>query len=234
MFGKKSFHNDENQMHEMMDNGWEGVIYDHPMPAECGAFIEDQYKRFKIPTSKHFIDLYEMAYRNVLWLFGSRDPYNLFFGLSDVEMTHDWMHYTYELTDDNRFVEELHPEKIETFVYVPGQCEAVFEKLMSMPGLKALPNYLGDIFEEMLDGDWTGERAIDCLPPLAIDDMMDLCTLPDGMIDQQRVKAYIELAQWAALLWFIGPYGRSTRMMCHCVVDVAIRYGEAVLSDACV
>jgi hypothetical protein len=234
MFGEKRFHNEENQMHEMLDGGYDGIIYDHPMPNECWDFIKSQFDRFKIPHEPTLIEIAEGAYRTVLWTFGMRDPYSLFFGISDVNMTHDWKNWTFELMDDKRFVAELHPEKIETYAYVPGQAEAVFNECLSKPGLAALPNYLGMMLGEAIDGEFWGEDPFEEYSPLTKECLNRLCTLPDGAVDKSRIRAYMELVHWAAMIWFIGPLGRDIRRGCHTIIDVTMEFGESILSECSV
>jgi len=225
----------DNQLHEMMDNGYEGVmgICSTP-PKDCLDFCLGQYERFKIPVHEGIMDAIELGVLDSLAVFDYVDPYALFCGISDVIMTNDWSNYAYEVRDNGRYY-EVSPENVETFIYSPGTSEESFHHMMSHPGLQAIPQNLGMAITDMLDGEWRDQE--DCSVAVNSDcrkALEDLCRGPDGVPNYTAVRAYFELAAWGAAAWIIGPPSRDFRMFQHDIFHVVMEHREAILVDGAV
>lgn len=222
-------------LHNWISEGGSGMLglYWHDVPDMCLDFIMCQMTRFNIPFNKDILDVLRVgAYASFSWC-DIQDPYCLFWGVSDVNLTDDWSQNTYELHDlwGHQVSKEADPEYLETFVYVPGQCEAVFEEHLAKPGLLALPNCAGHGISDLLCGEYNGEECWDGIDSTAHNALVALCTNPDGSVDKRRMMAYFELAAWAGFLWLAGPYGREFRREHNLIMDTAIQFGESILLE---
>ena len=203
------------------------------IPPGCLDFIMSQYHRFNVPFP---IEIMEVAIAGASCSFHFADcidPYAMYHGCSDVEVTDEWAEHTYEVfdADGSPFSKEVDPEHTETFRLIPGQCEAYFERQIAMPGLGALPFWHGAQIDDMLDGTYNGEDATDSVSHEVMQLLHRLCAEPGGMVDERKVYAYFELAAWAGWLWLVGPYGRQYRYEQHEIMQVCLDHGEAILVD---
>lgn len=207
-----------------------GIGYDS-IP-ECLDFCLGQYERFKIPVIKEIEEVIEVGIASTLIYVDGVDPYALFNGVSDVDMTDEWSRYTYEVSDYNRYY-EVSPENLETFLHIPGQSEESFNSILSQPGLKAHA-WVGVEISAVLDGDWgMGETCMDRISVPAREALWDLCR-KNGKVNEEMCRAYFELASWAALAWIVGPPSRVFRAQHHDVFAIAMSCGEAILVDGSV
>jgi hypothetical protein len=118
--------------------------------AEIFNYITEWYDYFKLslPPQEIFDVSIEVAFNH----FDRWDPYYLFgYNLTDVELTNDWMTSTFKMTDDG-VTQELDPDHLETFRYVPDQDRQSYEYYVQYPGqLHKLP--CGDDIDMHLVGE---------------------------------------------------------------------------------
>jgi len=221
------------QIWEWVNNSNVGVMgFDGTIPIECLEFCVEQYNRFGVPVHPDMYDVIRIGAGSAFYHCECNDPYALFWEVSDVNITNEWSMYTYEIRDgDRRF--EADPECFETFRYVPGQCEEVFDHIMSHPGLAALPGCVGSELSDILRGEYSDEPAVGNTHGADLEVLRKMCTI-NGVEDWTRINAYYDLAAWAGFAWLAGPPGRIYRMDRHDVIGVAISYGESILLDGCV
>ena len=215
------FDQNEGSLYAWAEGGSVMGIYD--VPDECTAFVLQQVARFNLAYTPRLESLLNYGAAAALGMFDMGDPYAMFWQVSDVDMTQDWRKATYELRE-GRFVKELEPEFVETFVFVPGQAEAVFNKIVyhSVPSLDSLPNDIGFELKERLGedpDDWPDEAAT-ALKELYPDGDMYKCAL-----------TYLELSAWAASAWFLGPASREWRRASHPIIEACLAHGEAILYE---
>jgi len=225
----------EDQLSDWVQNSNSGIIgFEHSdFPPECIDFAYSQYERFKVPMPKHLDDVVLTGIRAALWYMDCADPYALFSGISDVDMTTEWSEHAYEIIDDKRTY-EVNPENVETFRYAPGQDEAVFNQVMSFPGLEALPNMLGTCISDVLGGEYGYHERYEVLDPGVRSSLEILCTRQDGTLNTEMRDAYFDLAAWSAAAWFLGPLARDFRYRHHDIYHTVVNYGEAILVDGSV
>jgi hypothetical protein len=112
------------------------------VPPDCLDFCLSQYRRFNVPAPDFLNEIVTSGACAAYYYLDCIDPYCMFAGISDVNITDDWSAYAYEIVDGGK-VHEVDPTSLETFVYVPGQGEEIFSNLMAHPGLDALPHSIG-------------------------------------------------------------------------------------------
>ena len=206
------------------------------IPTECEEFCREQYARFGIPFPEEIREALVVGASYVFQYLDLVAPYELFNGVSDVDITSDWAEHAYELLGayKDRSM-EISPEHLETFVFVPGQAEETFDYVMSHPGLLALPNRIGyEILEQMNEPYYMGESYHQLVDKACLDTLCVMCTEADGAVNWTRIRAYFELAAWAAFGWFVGPLGRNYRQAVHDVIHTAISFGEAIVLEGSV
>ena len=131
--------------------GLSGISRPQELPKEMYQFMVDQYARFNVPVPTKNI-LLEAAW-STFFTVDYCDPYALLMGLSDVEVTEEWAHHTYDIVMGDGQIQEADPELLETYRLVPGQDRVMFEKIMSNPGLQYIElGTVGDLIEESLSG----------------------------------------------------------------------------------
>lgn len=227
----KTYHQ-ENSLHDWVCNSGQGIMginSPEELPWDMIEFIKAQYQRFKItapPDDVITIGAYAMFYT-----VDTIDPYALLCGLSDVEVSQAWSEMYFEMVNARGTGEPAKPEQLETFVYKPGQDEAVFNHMMAHPGLQAIPYGIGNNIEDVLNGEYYGDDwyGIGCVDSLT-DESKEWLLIHCGK-DRTKMKAYFELAAWAGLAWLIGPYGRDFRYSHHYVFDAASKTGEAIMYE---
>ena len=213
--------------------GMFGVLGSRDLPDESLDFILSQYYRFGIPFPDEVFDVARVGATAALHWADYMDPYCLLWNCSDVNMTQEWCQHTYEIFDLwDSLSREADPLWLETFVYVPGQAEGVFEYCLKHPGLQALPNHVGTGISSLLSGDY-GEECWDGLDGRAEAALRKLCTTPGGL-DRPRMRAYFDLAAWAGFIWLAGPLGRGFRTKNCSIFDVALQHGRGILVEGSV
>lgn len=235
-FGPKTpyDYNHNDQFFEWLDNNYTGIMgieFGSP-PDDCVDFCISQYHRFNIPVIPETLEIVAVCASYPIEYFELQDPYGLFSGVSDVEITDDWSRFAFEILDHGNRYYEPSPETIETYRFVPGRAEEVFDSILSKPGLLALPSRYGQTIQASMKGDewlhdvpWHMTISADARQALE-----ELCRVGDA-VDWGRMHAYAELAAWAAFAWIIGPPSRTFRMQQHDVIMGAIQWGEAILWD---
>lgn len=203
------------------------------VPAECFDFCMSQYERFNVNVPKILHSVVEAGASAAFYYMDCVDPYVLFSGISDVDMTDDWAMHAYEVVDDRGRTHEVDPESVETFVFRPGQDDEVFQKVMSYPGLKALPVGLGESIADVIHGEY-GSDCCYTLSTEADEVLRGICTAADGKFNREMHDAYFELAAWATCAWLIGPAGRDFRYNHHDIFCAVMDHGEAILYDGSV
>jgi len=231
----------EDSLWEWINSSGQGVMGFEfgSIPDECFNFCLTQYARFGVPMSPELHEVITVGGSASFYFADVIDPYALFEGVSDVNMTQDWAYVAYKIFDP-RFPDkrsyEPRGEQVETFVFMPGQAEEKFNFHMARPGLDALPEHHGFGIRDVLSGDYRGDEGIfESVSNAGEAAIIEACTVvgPDGapIVDQRRVESYFELAAWAAYLWLIGPESRDWRMYRHEVMQTAINYGECLIVD---
>jgi hypothetical protein len=224
----------EDQIWDWVSNGNGGLMNFEfgEIPDECIDFCLQQFSRFNVPMPSELISVLVAGASSAFYYSDVVDPYALFRGTSDVDVTDDWSKITYEIHDADGSPQsrEADPQYMETFRFIPGQCEAKFHEMLSRPGLKALPNMIGEMIFEVLEGH--GEEAWDTLDSETELALRAMCTAPGGdRPDPRRMMAYFELSAWAGFIWLAGPLGREYRRQKHDIIGCALEYGECILVD---
>lgn len=224
----------EDQLHDWVANSNQGVMgfTFGDVPPECFAFCMSQYHRFNVPVTDLISEIIIAGSCAAFYYLDCVDPYAIFCGLTDVEMTDDWANHAYEVID-GRVAYEVEPTSVETFIHIPYQDELIFNDIMSKPGLRALPRMLGECISDVLDGEY-GSDCYYTLTSQASAELRRLCTMSDGSINKEMERAYFELASWATVAWLCGPLGRNFRYGHHDIFNVATDNGEAILVDGSV
>jgi len=228
------FDEHQDQLWDWVNNSNQGVMgFDGTVPEECFTFCLEQYARFGIHVPKEIYGAILEAASRVFYLVDIFDPYILFYGISDVNLTSDWSEYTYEVIDTNN-IYEANPEYFETYQCDLEQCDRIFNDILSKPALEALPFGLGANIEDMLEGEMSGESCFDVIDQEIREHMKGLCLDPDGTVNWTKMHAYLRLAAWASFAWLAGPLSRDYRIINHEIFSTALRHGEAIMVDGCV
>lgn len=244
-FAKKAedYEDKERQLDEWMYNTGDGILGGwcfEEIPVECVQFCIDQFARFKIPFTPEMESIIHVGGARAFYLLDVYDPYAMFFGISDVNVTDDWANVTYKIFDirgGSTSSHEPNPHEVESFVFMPGQAEETFRNLIARPGIDALNDTHGhgDLLREILfDPDWH-PHPLTMIKAEARAALEFHCQVPteDGTIkiNDTRMNAYFELAAWASYVWLIGPHSRSYRCYHHEIIGTAVTDGECILSS---
>lgn len=226
----------EASLHDYTNNtgmGLMGIPDPNYLPKELIEFCLSQYDRFNIPRPHQ--NVIEVGAWATYFALDFSDPYALLMGVSDVNYTHDWQSYTYEIKDPNtgRIIEARNVEMLETFsVMQNGQAEVAFNHYMSHPGFESMPDYLVEHITLCLDGEWNSEGdAVAQLSQEAEMDLRALCAKEDGTVDGAKAMNYFKVAAWAAWCWFIGPPSRDFRYDHHDVFHTCFTHGECIIYE---
>lgn len=212
--------------------------YDVICPDDGEEFIRSQYERFgiTIPIGAEFLYRYGVAL--IMDYIDYLDPYLLFWEWSDVRITNDWANYKYQLLDRNNVAHECCYDDLETFAIQPGAAEEFFNHYIVRPGFDALPEALRygtrEFHSEIMSGDrclgrWDETEQMDVEVLRTHAALADVCLLPNGLVDHDRLNAYYDLSIWAGILWFFGPLGREWRKSISDVTEACMQYGECIL-----
>jgi len=221
--GNKTYQKEHSLYDWVADTGYGimNVDYYGNVPDEAVLFCEEQFKRFNITVPpKEVIDVGAGVTLSYLDTFA---PYSLLCGVSDVEVCEDWMEYAYEVTIDNQ-KHEANPEKLETFIYVKGQDEVVFNELIAKPGLESLPYGMGQEIEDALF--YSFAEGIDSVS----NETRKWLERASGG-NTEVINAYFKLPAWATFLWIAGPFGREFRTHNHDLFYQAYKEGYAYLYE---
>jgi len=211
------------------------------VPEECHRFCLEQYHRYKIPMPRCIDTIIRLGAGVSMRYVDYIDPYVLLRnGLSDVEMTDDWHKHAYIVNDGTGNLYEPSPEGIESYGAVPNQADETFHKMMSFPGLDALPYGIGSELKGLINGvsDYCYQEEVpvwDELTAQELEELNRMCLFPNGGgVSSLKFEAYFELAAWAAFAWIVGPLSREFRATHHDIMSVAMTNGECILLDGCV
>ena len=146
---ERDYHNKEAELLNWASyygSGISGIYSPEELPKEMFDFCVSQFERFNMPVPPEDVILRGMwaAFITVDYY----DPYQLFYGETDVIYTDDWMHKTYRLDDDES---DLDPDFLETFELLPDQDVKTFENYINNPGLEKIS--CGDIIEDHVAGE---------------------------------------------------------------------------------
>ena len=136
------------------------------LPDGCFNFVIEQFARFNVPFPESVAEVAIAGASAAFYVCDSVYPYGLFSGTSDVDVTDDWGKHAYELLpwDDGRHAAtEADVENLESFAFMPGQCEKMFNYMMSHPGLQAIPSQVGDHIDEIIENQLNGEEVFDAI-----------------------------------------------------------------------
>lgn len=129
--------------------GMSGLMRPQDLPSEMFQFMITQYQRFGVENLPDEILLSSAwaTFHTIDYI----EPYSLYHGLSDVDVTENWAKNTYDVVKYDGTVQEADPEITETFVLVPDQGEKMFYQMMQHPGFdyKEL-GMVGDFIEEYI------------------------------------------------------------------------------------
>lgn len=232
----RDYHDKDEYLWEYINSTGCGIMgYEfNDVPDDCVQFCLGQYERFNIPLLKSISQIISFGASSTLYFADVYNPYCLFHGVSDVNVTDEWSAITYKIFDPHRIgggSYEPDPNHVESFIFVPGQSEEVFNTVLANPGLDALPN--GDGFEirEVMKGYGSeGNSVLEGIDSACRDELYNICTV-DGVLNKDRVMAYFELAAWAAYAWLIGPPSRGFRIYHNDIIDTVVQDGECILVD---
>jgi len=203
------------------------------IPDGCISFILSQFERFGIPCPAEITDVIVAAASSTFFFIDTVEPYSLFYGTSDVNITGDWAKYTFEINDPyvSGSGKEADPENTETFLMDPNQSQEVFDHCLARPGLDSLPFNIGDGIRAIMRGDYYQEDVFDAMAGDCELYLDDLCATPDGGVDDNKKWAYCELSAWAAFLWAAGPLGRQWRFDNNVIYEACLTHGSCILTE---
>ena len=235
------FQNNGSSLYEWVDQGVDFISEPFDNNSSFFEFAGSQFDRFNIPITQTLgEELFACVARNLSIVYGYDDPYMLFWGSSDVDKTSEWMEYSYEISECgvNSFSHEAEPQMLETYRYSPGQDEEFFNEYIQKPGLDALPYYISQTIEVTLGeyfpfGDW--DTPYEWISKEAYSELLKLCSGVDHngnpITDTEKVKGYYEIALWSAILWSMGPLGRSWRYDAIDTFRLCYDHGSCILYE---
>ena len=233
-----SYADKEDVLYRLLYESGEEMYSGMKLPEDAALFVQDQYNRFKIYLDQSIQLITYMGPGIAIQNIQQTDPYLIFSEYSDITLSEDWMNYTYEVTYDGESFEEINPEEIETYKYMPGNAQKFFDYYIAQPGFENLPEQITYPTHETL-GLILDESSELYVPletyPCNLDivllykKLQDVFKNPDGSLDSRRIDACTDLSLWAGTLWFYGPYSRYLRNLCCPITNTALKTGEAVL-----
>lgn len=232
-------HNHDDQIYDWVESDGSGIFCFSfaDIPDGCLSFILSQFSRFGIECPPEITDCLIAAASSAFFYIDTVEPYTLFYGTSDVNITGDWAKYTFEIFDpydSGPSGREADPERTETFVLDPNQSEEVFQHCLARPGLDSLPFNIGGGIRGIMRGDYYPEDVFDAMTYDAHEALDRLCTLDSEngpVLDEKRKWAYCELAAWATFLWAAGPMGRQWRYDNNVVYEACLTHGSCILTE---
>jgi hypothetical protein len=201
------------------------------LPDGCYDFCMEQLRRFRVPPGEYLDGVVTVGGSATFYVLDVVEPYAMFHGVSDVDVTGEWANTTYKIFDprapDRSSSEPNSPEDIESFSYVPGQAEETFNSLINNPGLNIIPNNTGEVIRDVLGG-YHGETGFHQLTTEHQIEIDRVCTTAERGVDETQRDLIFELAAWAAYVWLVGPLGRDYRINHHDIMNAAIIDGECI------
>jgi len=187
-------------------------------------FIYEQFKRFNVPLFEGIEEVFTAGALATSYTVDFVTPYCWFTGITDVQATLDWHNHTYIIDGD-----ELDPNEIESFEYVPNQTAETFIHCMSNPGLSQIPNEIGEEIDWYLfEGD---HRISDAVDTLSVETMRELDSVcQDG--DEYNIKMfknYFKLSAWSTFCWLLSPEGMEYLSQRHDIIGTVLEYGECII-----
>ena len=200
-------------------------------PDEAVQFILSQFERFRVQFPPELTGLINSCWQTLMYYLNHYDPYCMFSGLSEVQVTEDWQKFSYCLTPPHGFSTEIPAGRIETYKLYPGDDVLIFNDLMGKPGLGALPN-VGILEEMFYEGSYFD--IWDSLDEEYHEILNNLCsTMVNGncVVVDKRKEAYAELGVWAALMFLISPDQRDLRRQLFPIIDCCYEGGECIIYE---
>ena len=201
------------------------------IPPDAVQFMLSQFNRFGVPFPPEMIELLDSCWNTLLYYLNHFDPYCIYSGLTEVEITEDWQKFAYCITPPGCCATEIPAEKVETYKLYPGNDQIIFNDLMGKPGLGAISQM--SLKEELFyDGSYFEfwENLSD-----EIHETLDqLCTMEvngESTVILERKEAYIDLGIWAALMFLISPDQRDLRMSMFPILACCYEGGEAIIYE---
>jgi len=207
-------------------------IYDWEPSEPTIQFVLSQFARFNIPFTGEMMPLIESCYYSLLYYLNHYDPYCIYSGLTEVQITDHWKNFSYCLTAHRGMSSELPAERLETYKLYPGDDEVIFNDLMSKPGLDAISQisiedelfYEGSYFDL-----WGNLDSAECHRVLN-----EFCTKEvDGewVFFRERKEAYAKLTIWACLMHIISPEMREFRKKVFPLIGCCYETGECIIYE---
>ena len=231
----------QSQMYEWCNQGADMVSDDFADDPSYMDFVGSQFERFNIPITQMVAEeLFKAVARNVCYVIAHHESYLLYWDCSDVNITDEWKEVAYEITDPREpdFSHEADPELIETYRLIEGQDEEFFDEYIQKPGLKALPDHVYWAVEVVVDDiDIGGYQGFhEWMNDDATRGLEELCLVKDLegnlFVDRDRLKAYHELAIWAAILWVMGPLAKEWRYKNIDLFRLCYDHGSCILYES--
>lgn len=163
-------------MEFLMEQGLGAWQWDGGVPEECLAFVADQLVRNGLEVTPGIMLVLEASAEEAFNYINFQDPYVLFSrGLSDVTLTDDWAHFTYEVTkyagDGKSMRFEPSAESVESYELSIPQSEWAFRQFMETPWMAYVEALQGEGVGRGMhgpDGDYHQEWAT---PPHPLNDI---------------------------------------------------------------
>lgn len=221
---------DVDYLGEWSQNGAMSLTETSPSPQTVN-FVLGQFERFNIPFPAELLPLIDVCYNTLMYYFNHYDPYSIYSGLSEVQVTDDWRNYTFCIDTFTGFNMEIPSNKIETYRLYPGNDELIFHDLMSKPGLGAIPEL--NIEDELFyDGSFFG--IWDVLDTRAHRVLDHLCSKEvDGRLQvfEDRKEGYVKLCIWACLVHVVSPEMREFRKSAFPLIGCCYEGGECIIYE---
>lgn len=227
----QSYYDDgkEDLLWDWVNNTGDGImgVSFGDLPDDCFSFCMSQYQRFNIPVGEGLLEAVRVGASASLYYADIVNPYAMFSGVSDIDMSMDWATTTYRIFDcaapDKRSYEP-DPASVESFILVPGQSERCYNEFLSKPGLLALPH--GHEIDEILSGDYYSASPFESLTSKGVAALSELCNA-----DHAKMRSFLELGAWAAYVWLMGPPSLGFRIYAHEIVNMGVNEGECIIVD---
>lgn len=207
-------------------------IYDWEPSEPTIQFVLSQFDRFNIPFTEELLPLIDVCYSALLYYLNHYDPYFVYLGLTEVQVTDHWKNFSYCLTGHLGMSTELPANRVETYRLYPGNDELIFNDLMSKPGLGAIPwcSMEDELFYEGSYFDiWRNLDSAKCHAALN-----ELCTKEVGgkrEFFEERKEGYAKLAIWACLMHIISPEMKEFRKKVFPLIGCCYETGECIIYE---
>jgi hypothetical protein len=236
------------------DGGF-GVFDWYDVDDACANFVVDQMTRFGLPMNSRLRNIVYSAGVHAFYYASVVDPYCLFTrGLTDVELSDEWMSKTFEIKTETKTGRHLHfnpePEEVECYKSNTPQGEAFFHHIMQQPfldyenAMREFSYRRGQRAHQLHDIAMSITEFLDEeLCSMGVEELMgnqetyaelkELCSYdgPEGerIVDYRRMEFYFEFAAWAAFIWILSPLSRNWRCDSSSLFAAVLDDGEALL-----